>query len=205
MFYLVVIFRTSSPGGSIWSNPERTILRRCVGSQVIQKFCNKRQVVWTSKKKKKTESVSWSVCPTLRHQELWLLCPWDSPGKNTTVSCHFFGLRNWIWVSCIAGRFFTIGVWTSKDYPLLKKVICLKVRNLALFYVWEDARLWAHWNHSFDMHLTYLGPISSVFISWVSTGLTTGSGYSLMATRWQVFFSFLSFLRADQLRLEGCC
>ena len=31
--------------------------------------------------------------------------------------------------------------------------------NLALFSVWEDAKVWAHWNHSFDMHLTYLGRI----------------------------------------------
>ena len=27
----------------------------------------------------------------------------------------------------------------------------LKLMNLALFYVWEDARVWAHWNHSFDI------------------------------------------------------
>ena len=31
-------------------------------------------------------------CPTLRlhrRQPTRLLCPWDSPGKNTGVSCHF--------------------------------------------------------------------------------------------------------------------
>ena len=28
-----------------------------------------------------------------------------------------------------------------------------------MFYVQEDASLWAHWIHSFHMHLTYLGPI----------------------------------------------
>ena len=48
------------------------------------------------------------------------------------------------------------------------------------------------------MHLSYLGPASYVFISWVSSGLTTGSGCSLMAARWQVFFSFLSSLRAHR-------
>ena len=31
----------------------------------------------------------------------------------------------------------------------------LKLRNLALFHVWEDARVWAHRNHSFDMHLSF--------------------------------------------------
>ena len=31
-------------------------------------------------------------CPTLEPPELWptrLLCPWDSPGKNTGMGCHF--------------------------------------------------------------------------------------------------------------------
>ena len=36
-------------------------------------------------------------------------------------------------------------------------------RNLALFYVWEDARGWALWNHSFHMHFSYLGLVSCVF------------------------------------------
>ena len=35
---------------------------------------------------------------------------------------------------------------------------CIKLRNLG-FFVWEDASLWAHWIHSFHMHLSYLGPI----------------------------------------------
>ena len=38
------------------------------------------------------------------------------------------------------------------------------------------------------MHLSYLGPVSRVSTSWVSSGLTTGSGCSLIAARWQVFF-----------------
>ena len=50
------------------------------------------------------------------------------------------------------------------------------------------ARIWAHQNHSLDMHFIYLGPVSCVFIFWVSWGLTIGRGYSLIATRWQVFF-----------------
>ena len=50
IFYSAGIFRTSSLGGSISSNPERTALRRQgEGNQVIQKFCNKGQVVWTPK------------------------------------------------------------------------------------------------------------------------------------------------------------
>ena len=42
-----------------------------------------------------------------------LLCPWDSPGKNTGVDCHSFSResswpRDWTQGSCIADRFFTI-------------------------------------------------------------------------------------------------
>ena len=38
-----------------------------------------------------------------------------------------------------------------------------KVNDLALFYGWEDARVWAPWNHSLDMHLSYQSrfPLSS--------------------------------------------
>ena len=42
----------------------------------------------------------------------------------------------------------------------LKKTRYLKLRNLALFYIWKDARVWAHWNHSFPMHLSCLEPVS---------------------------------------------
>ena len=38
------------------------------------------------------------------------------------------------------------------------------------------------------MHLSYLGPVSCVFTSWVSSGLTLGSDCSTMAARWQVLF-----------------
>ena len=54
--------------------------------------------------------------------------------------------------------------------------------------MWENARLWDHWNHFSDMHLGYLGPVSCVLTSWASSGLTVGSGCSLMAAGWQVFF-----------------
>ena len=34
--------------------------------------------------------------------------------------------------------------------------------NLAVFFVWEDARVWAHCNHSFDEQLLY-GGLEPVF------------------------------------------
>ena len=56
----------------------------------------------------------------------------------------------------------------------------IKLRNLA-FYAWGDASLWAHWIHSFHMHLSYLGPI--MFSCWPcflhspsSSAITMGGG-----------------------------
>ena len=88
---------------------------------------------------------------------------------------------------------------------LIKETRYIRLRSLALLYVWEDARVWAHWNHSFDLHFSYLGPVSWVFTSWVSSGLTVGSGYRLMAARCQVCFSCLSSLRAHKLSIHGGC
>ena len=47
-----------------------------------------------------------------------LLCTWNIPGKNTGVGSHFLSQessrpRDWIQVSCIAGRFFTI--WATRE------------------------------------------------------------------------------------------
>ena len=57
------------------------------------------------------------LCPTLRPHGLWparFLCPWDSPGKNIGVGCHFLlwgifptqGSDHISCGSCIAGGFF---------------------------------------------------------------------------------------------------
>ena len=64
----------------------------------------------------KSESVSHSVVSdSLRPhgpQSTRLLCPWNSPGKNTGVDYHSFFRgpsppRDQTWVSCTIGRFFT--------------------------------------------------------------------------------------------------
>ena len=39
-------------------------------------------------------------------------------------------------------------VWTTKDYCSLRKTRHLKLRKLVIVYVWEEARVWTHWNHS---------------------------------------------------------
>ena len=59
-----------------------------------------------------------------------LLCPWDFPGKNTGVGCHF--LLEWIfpslmdqtWVSCI-GRWFFNPESPGKPIPLLLWVFAI--------------------------------------------------------------------------------
>ena len=46
------------------------------------------------------------LCPTLRHFGLYLtrlLCPWNSPGKNTEVKCQFL-LQDFGWVRSIPNR-----------------------------------------------------------------------------------------------------
>ena len=55
-----------------------------------------------------------------------------------------------------------------------------------LFCVWEDSRVWVPLNHSLDTHLNCLGPVSCVFSSRVSSGLSVGGDCSLMAARQQV-------------------
>ena len=81
-----------------------------------------------------------------------------------------------------------------------------KLRNLALFYVWEDARVWKMQESGLPEIIPFLyiaaalGQYPVYFTSWAPLGLTTESGWTLMAVRQQIF-SFLSTLRAHQLIL----
>ena len=56
--------------------------------------------------------------------------------------------------------------WLSSDSSIHTKIM----NNLVLFYVWKW--VWDHWNYSFDVHLSYLGPISCVCV--VGGGLFQG-------------------------------
>ena len=71
--------------------------------------------------------------------------------------------------------------WVSSLHQVAK-VLEFQLRNLALFYVWEDVRVWAHWNHSFHIHQSCLGPVFCVFHILNPSGLSVGMGCSLMAT-----------------------
>ena len=68
------------------------------------------------------------------------------------------------------------------------------------FYIWEDARVWARWNRSSDMHLNYLGPISCFCPFWIPLGCTVGTaaaadclvaGNILCLLKWQTTFFFV--------------
>ena len=63
------------------------------------------------------------VYDLLQSYGLQLLCPWDSLGKNTGVSCHAFlqgifltqGLNHVSWISCISrGIFTTKAIWGAQ-------------------------------------------------------------------------------------------
>ena len=68
---------------------------------------------------------SLQSCPTLQSygsSPTRLLCPWDSLGKNSALSCHTLlqgssWLRDQTWVSCIADRLFTL--WATRESPLI--------------------------------------------------------------------------------------
>lgn len=56
------------------------------------------------------------------------------------------------------------------------------MNEFSFFLVVEEARIWAQWNYSFAMQLSYPMPVSCSFSSWIPSGYTTGrvcSGWRL--------------------------
>ena len=91
-----------------------------------------------------------------------------------------------------------IGVFVTKTRSLEhqkvtvnERIRYLKLSNLALFCLWEEAWVRAHWNHSFDMHLGYLLPVSILSQPESPSGCTVGGGRSVPGT-WQWAVLFLS-------------
>ena len=60
--------------------------------------------------------------------------------------------------------FCTTEINTTNQLEYTMKTRQLKLMDLVFFYVWEDARVWAYGNYSFDMPLSYLGPVSCAFL-----------------------------------------
>ena len=74
------------------------------------------------------------------------------------------------------------GSLNIKSLLLMKENQLSQVKKFRLFSVCKDARIWAHWNHFFDIYLSYLGPVSCFqILSFLSSGLTVGIGCSLRA------------------------
>ena len=86
---------------------------------------------------------------------------------------------------------------------LIRRSQIFQVKEFSAFYVWEDARVWAHWNYSFHMHLSYLEPVSWVFHILRFLEAHPREWLQSDAVRSQVFFSFLSAITAQELTVEG--
>ena len=86
-------------------------------------------ILFHSEKVKVTQSYL-TLCLPHWLQRTKLLCPWNSPGKNTGVGSHSLlqgssPPRDWTQVSCLAGRFFTVTASIWRYIPLHQQ--CRKV------------------------------------------------------------------------------
>ena len=78
------------------------------------------------------------------------------------------------------------------------QLVSLKVKHFSMYEKMQESGLIE------TILLICTSAIWGQYPVFIFSGLTIGSGCSLMAARWQVFFSFLSFLRAHWFTLEGC-
>ena len=79
--------------GSLWKHEILLFSVEALGHLKIRITCGEIVLVpMTRKMYAAAPAKSLQSCPTLllhRRQPTRLLCPWDSPGKNTGVGCHF--------------------------------------------------------------------------------------------------------------------
>ena len=157
------------------------------GSQVTQEFLQQRAGIWNKVKVK-----------SLSHVRLCNPMVCSLPGFSVHRICQARVLewvaisfsrgcsrpRDWTQVSCIAGRGFTL--WATVG---TQENQTSQVKEFSVFYVREDARVWTHWSHSFDVHLSSLGLGSCVFTTWVPQSLLWG-----VAAVWWLLDGRCSFL-----------
>ena len=109
---------------------------------------------------------------------------------------------------------FQAGIW-DRVTPSLGNLLHPKIKSgsptlAGRFFIpstsWEDQMQESGLTEIIPLIFTAViwGLVPDIFKSRVSSGLTLGSGYSLMAARRQILFSFLSVLRTHGLRLEDC-
>ena len=78
--------------------------------------------------------------------------------------------------------------------------------QFALFYVWEVARVWAHWIHSFVTHLNFIRPAFCFSLSWIPSGcIVDFSSWGLAASSPFVSIPNQSILKeiSPEYSLEG--
>ena len=113
------------------------------------------------------------------------------------------GRREWASVYMI---FWRLGNTCSQAYILLviasHKDQISQLMILVLFYIWEDARIWGHWNFSLHMHLNYLGAhISKTqnVSSWIPfrvccrSATTVANDLILVELEWQATYFCLQY------------
>ena len=81
------------------------------------------------------------------------------------------------------------GSQNLKRVPLIKENQTSQVKEFNDFLCMGGYKRLAHWNHSFDMHLSSLGPVSCFSPSWVPSGcnvwLVGGGGRLQWLRAWQ--------------------
>ena len=87
-----------------------------------------------------------------------LLCPWDSPGKNTGMGSHSFfrgsfQLRDRTWVPYIADRFFYHLSHQARNRAL-KAIALGQPREMEWGGSWEGSSGWGTHVHSWLIHVT---------------------------------------------------
>ena len=177
MFYSAVFLKTSSLGSNLSDSSEGLILVGKGGAGIYKHFCKKDQKVGTSKEKVSLSRVwlfetPWTVsCQAplsiiFPQQEYWSRLSFLLQGIFPTQGLNSSLLHCIHILYCLSHQGKSVhqqitaeNKQTNKQTNKQKNPRDLKLMNLAFFYVWENVRLWGHWNHSFDMHLSYLGPV----------------------------------------------
>ena len=86
----------------------------------------------------------------------WRIPGMGEPGGLPSMGSHRVG-HDWSDLAAAA-------VGTLKDYCEWKKIRYLKLVNLAQICIWEAARVWAQWNHSFVCTLAIWGQYPVLFL-----------------------------------------
>lgn len=127
--------------------------------------------------KRVRQALPWLQTPDSMVHSCCLGLDWK---KMHSLEVEFLGLQAWEAASPIALRDCSKGWGGTRIYrsfcnkdqvvetqkvTVNERIRYLKLSNLALFCLWEEAWVQAPWNHSFDMHLGYLLPVSILSLS----------------------------------------